>query len=173
MPIIAPGGRHRGERCASGDPEVGYLQRAVGADEHVLGFDIAVYDAQGVSRGQALRYLCGEIGGTLDLHRAAGLDDTGQALGQKLQGHEVRPARFAHLEYLRDVGVVDGGGQRRLAPEAVEVGAVPGQAGVKHLEGDDLTGLRVEGPEDRPLAPCGDLVQDLVPSYVTLLLHRS
>ena len=158
--------RHGEEQFSSGDAKVRQLCGTILADEHVLGFYIAVHHAQRVGRRQPLGDLDTVPGGTFDPELDHALDDPRKTLGQELQRDEVSVAVQSHLEDFHDVRVVYGCGKCGLATEALDVGSVSYQCQMQHLEGNDPPAIGVIGPIDRPLAARGDLFEYLVAPYL-------
>ena len=130
-----------------------------------------MYDAQRVCGRQSRGHLHSEPGGPLHLHRATALDDPRQVLGKVLKGYEVATVVLAHLEDFDDVRVVDGGRERCLSAEALNVAAVSGEAWVEHFQRQDPATVRIESAVDDSLTAGGDLLQNLVSPYPPLHLH--
>ena len=134
----------------AGEAEVEDADAAVLADEDVVGFEVAMDDADGVGGGEAL------AGGGEDLEDlapgAALVGEPGaQGLaGDQLHGDEELVVDAADLVDLDDVGVGEAGEGLGLALEAglADAEAVVVDAGAQELEGDAAVELGVVGGVD-------------------------
>ena len=151
---------------ALGQPEVGEVAVLLAAghgDEDVRGLDVPMHEALLVGGVQGLRDLLEQV------DRAAGIERA--AFAQELR--EVGPLDVAHgeeegavlvsrLEDRDDVRVVEGGGDPRLAEEALAEAAVLGELGRDHLERDLAPERQLLGAVNRTHAPAADERLDLV-----------
>jgi len=112
-----------GRRSRRGEPEVGDTHPAVAADQHVVGLEVAVNDASGMSRGEATSGC------------EVRLDDLGERALDRLPLAQAHPADQLHRDVRRVVGdpdVVDGDDVRmtdlrhrpRLANQALGQGRI-------------------------------------------------
>ncbi|SII95339.1 Uncharacterised protein [Mycobacteroides abscessus subsp. abscessus] len=154
--------RRRGDRA--GEPEVGELDLTVGAEEDVVGFEVAVDDAgrvDGLEGGEDRvedddRLPRGEGAAVLELapqgHRGQVLHD------------EVDDVAVAGLVVDGDeVGVGEATGVDRLATEALDEGVIGDEVLVHDLDRDLAVETQVGAPVDHRHAAAGDLRIDPVP----------
>ena len=133
-----------------GDAEVGDLDAAVVADEHVVRLDVAVDDAVLVGVAQAGEHLHRDRDRALGRERALLLDDLLERAPLEVLHRDVRAAvGLAAVVDGDDVRVVEARGGLRLAPEALDELAVLGVALGHDLERDLAAEARVLGQVDR------------------------
>ena len=124
-----PGTRHQG------DAEVGDLHVPVGAQQHVLWFDIAVDDPRSVGEGQRSSHLEGHGGGRFGVEGAAAGNDRRQAVpADVLHDDEVAVPLASPVVDADDVGVAQPGCGVGLAPQALGESGIVGELRVQHLE---------------------------------------
>ena len=122
----------------AGDPEVGDLGAALVVDHHVLRLEVAVHDPALVREASAAQ----------DLHREVDRDRLGSSGPRsRTTSLSVRPVDVLHRDVVGavplaavvdadDVRVLQPGGGRRLAAEALDELRVLGEAAVQQLERD-------------------------------------
>nr|CAB3481378.1 unnamed protein product [Digitaria exilis] len=136
------GGGGDGEDAAeeeAGEVKVGEDDMTVGAEEDVLGLEVAVHDAGGVELGDG-----GDDLGDVEAYRGGGEDAVGEGVAELVEvaagavrdgpGEEV--VGLGEAEEGREVRVGEAGEHAHLPPRAaVGVGLGGGGALVEHLEG--------------------------------------
>src|SRR5688500_10037600 len=133
-------GRRRGD-CRSGarrqqlgEAEVQDLDPSIGVDEDVLRLEIAVHDAPGVRRGEALGDLARPVERPAQRRRTT-LEPGAQALSVEELRHQVRRAvSRSQVVEDEDVGMIEGARRARLLLEAAQPVGVAGQRCRQHLE---------------------------------------
>jgi len=126
-----------------GDAEVKHLDvlaaltGRVGHDEHVVGFEVAMDDADGVGGGQCRRDLPGDEDGLLDGHSIDAAKPVGKALAlQELHHHVGHPlGEDADVDDVDDVGMLDRVGGPGFVEEALHVAGVGSAFRLQDLDG--------------------------------------
>ena len=158
-------GRPRDERrrlsVEQREAEVGQHEPPVGHAQHVVGRDVAVRDAGGVDRREAV-----DDGARVVAPRGPGRQGPSRRLvgvGQPAQGvaeraraelHRDEPVavHLSDLEDAPDVGVHDRARHLHLAHEPTDPALVLGALGEEQLDGDGLAHDPIEGAEDHAAA---------------------
>ena len=131
-----------------GDAEVGDLHLPGGGDEHVAGLHVAVDDAVAVGEAEGGGHVGADVGDPVGVERALGAEDLRQgAAVDVLHDDEVGAVRLAPVVDADDVGVVEVGGGRGLAPEPLDERRVGGELREQHLHGDGPVEQLVAGEE--------------------------
>ncbi len=172
----AGAGQVRAALGGAGDAEVRHLEHSGRGQQQVLGLEVAVDDAPGVSVDQArqqlqhhlLRQRRGEGAHLLQqsAHRAA-IDELG--------GHEVVPIGLAGVVDLHDVGVAQRAGRAGLVEEAGDEGRVVLERRAHDLERDQPTAAVFPGQVHRGHAtPTEHPVHRVAthPAFLELLIGR-
>jgi hypothetical protein len=125
-------------REEAGEVEVGEHDVAVGAEEHVLGLEVAVHDAGGVDLGERGDGLC-----RVEARGGGAEDAVGERVAERVEVAAGAVGDGPRQELVR-LGAPEEGGQVRVPRQARErgdlppraaVGVAPGAALVKDLEG--------------------------------------
>jgi len=146
-----------------GQAHVGELGGPVGADQHVLGLDVAVDHSAGVGVLQRPGHLGDDGQGFLlvqspllaeDLRQRAALDE--------LHGQVVVVAALTHVQGADQVGMVELAGQPGLAHEALHEVAVLGEVPAQDLEGHLAVHGDLAGQVHRAHPALAELAEQLV-----------
>lgn len=155
----------RGGLCVHGSDqaEVGDLDPAVIAYQHVLGLYVAV-DQPGPVRGaERGEHGFQDVEGRAGLERAALAQHVAQGAARDVLHREVHiRAVRALVEHSDDVGVREARDGLRLADEALHEAGVRGEARVHHLEREHPVEPGVHGAVDRGHAADRDTALDAV-----------
>jgi hypothetical protein len=151
------------ERCQRlRQAEVEHLDRALGRHAHVRRLEVAVDHAGLVRRLESLGDLAAQVERFLDGQGAA-RDPLGEVLARHQLEHEIRAAPgLVHLVDLRDVGMVQGREDPRLALEAPQAILVGRQRVREHLDRDLALQPRVLRAVDLAHASGTERAEDLV-----------
>ena len=162
-------GGARLRRHRPGEAEVGDLDGAVGAEDDVLGLDVAVDEPGRVGGREGLEHRLEDVERGARGERALGLDDLPEGLpGDVLHREEHLAGVLALVEDLDDVGVAQSGGGACLAPEAGDERLVVNEVRAHDLERHLAVEPGVEGEVDRRHSAVGDVLEDLVPAIEQL-----
>ncbi len=158
-----PGHRQLGVRERLGDAEVGHLDPAAGAQQHVAGLDVPVHDAPRMRRVECVRDLLGDAGRDGRRQRTSLPEGARKvAAGHQLH-HDVRPDRvLAVVEHRDHVGVVQLGCGLCLALEPGEEADVGAVLPAQHLDGHVATQLGVASAVDGGHATLADQLREVV-----------
>ena len=144
-----------------GDAKVEQFDAAVGGDERVGRFDVAMPDVLRVHRIQRLRDLDAVIDRLAERDRAA-VDPGAQRLAFEQLGDDVRNARVgAYVEDGDDVRVVETAGGPRFAAESRDV-FLAGRGPLQDLHRDFAMQLRIAGAVDLSHASGAQEADDLL-----------
>ena len=141
------GGR-RAAFAGAGEAEVEDADAAVVADDHVVGLEVAVHEADGVGRREAAPGLHVDGEQLAPAARRRGLPGAQGRAGDELHGDEDLRAEGADVVDGDDVGVGEAGHRLGLAEEAGGAGAVGVLAAAQELDGDLAVELGVVGGVD-------------------------
>ena len=140
-------------RSGARDPEVRDLRAPLVVDDHVVRLDVAVHDPAPVREARGLEDLQHQVDGERRLERPVVAHDLLEvAAGQELHRDVVGAVPLAAVEHADDVRVLQPGGARGLAPEALDELGVLGEAPVEQLQRDLAAELGVLGAGTR--RPC-------------------
>ena len=121
-----------------GDPEVGEPRVPVVVDEDVLRLDVTVQDAGRVDVAEGGEQLARHLVGA---GRVTAIEPGGEIAALDVLHHQVGPLARVEVVDGNEVGVLDAGGDPRLAPEAADVLGVCGER-----VGEDLHRHRAPEP---------------------------
>ena len=128
-------GRGDVPRDGAGDAEVGEHGGAVGADQHVIGFQVAMDDTLPVREVQRGGDVAADADDVLLREWALAGDAGAEAVGAQVHPEVHVVAGLGHHADAHDVGVLEAGGRFALvAKPRLELG-VAGVAGLEHLDG--------------------------------------
>src|SRR3712207_495041 len=150
-------------RARARDAEVGDLRAPLGVDDDVVRLEVAVDHAALVGEARGAQHLDDEVDRADRVQRRlVGGDLLERAPLQVLHRDVRRPVPLAAVEDADDVGVLQPGGARRLAAEALHELLVLGEAPMQELERDVAPELLVDRAVDvgHPARP--DAVLDAV-----------
>jgi len=144
-------------------PEVGDLDPAVLAEQHVLRLHVAVHQSRAVRGAEGGQDRLQHVQHHPRAQRAPVPQQVAQGpAGHVLHGQEDHPVVRALVVDIDHIGVRQPGDGLGLADEAVGEVGVRGQPGVHRLEGDDPVEPGVHGAVDRGHAADGDALLDPV-----------
>src|SRR6185295_12572976 len=150
-------------RSGARDAEVGDLGAPVGVDDDVVGLEVAVDDPAAVGEARGAQDLDGQVDGAVGVQRRLLLDDRLQRAPLEVLHRDVVGAVvLAAVVDGDDVLVLQAGGARRLAAEALDELAVLGEAPVEDLQRHLAPELQVLGDVDVRHAAAAQAVQDAV-----------
>ncbi len=157
------GGSDSGFGDGAHQPEVDDLDLALIRDQHVLGFDVAVYQSGAMRGGQPTQYRAQDRCDRMRWHGTA----FGQELAQRaaldeLHHQEWVPGVQALVVNSDEPGIFEPGHGAGLQLEAGQELLVAGVAGIHHLQGDWPIQTRVEAAVHRRGAAGGDLGRNSV-----------
>ena len=164
-------GGHRGAERRLADPpaleelgeaEVEDLGLPALGEEEVGGLDVPVNDALAVGGLEGVGHVDGDLHDLLDRERAAGEAALERLPLEQLHRDEGAPLVLVRVVDRADVRVVEGRGRARLALEALDGLAVPGQLVRQELERHRAAQARVLGLVDDTHAAAADLLEDPV-----------
>ncbi len=135
---------------------------ALGVQEHVARFQVAVNDARGVRELHRSREDLDQLGGALVVPRGAAEVLREAPAFNKFQRQVRVPAGLADVENLDDVRVLERGDRFGLALEPLALGRSGVDAGQDHLQRDGAVQVQLPGLVNDPHPPAPDLVQNLV-----------
>ena len=142
---LGPGGL--GQRA--GDAEVGHPHPALLVEQEVRRLDVAVHQPADVGVGETLGHLGPELGGLGMGEPDVAVEQVAQRAPAEILEDQIRPVGvLAPVEDTQDVGVVERGDRARLGAEALQEGAVGGEAGLEDLDRDVALQRHVFGKED-------------------------
>ena len=146
----------------AGQAKVENLDQAAVGEHHVLGLEVAVEDAQGMGRLQAVGNLYSDRQHQLQAGRSAADQPVQRLAGHVLHDDVAFVGAFAHLVDGADVGVLDGGGETGLAQDSGPHLFGREQAGAENLEHDGALQQHVVGQIDHAAAARAQLAENLV-----------
>ena len=132
-------------------------------DHNVLGFEVAVDDAQPVSFSQSFTDLLGDVNRSSCGQLSGSADEAFQILpGDVFHGDVVSSLLFSEVEHAADVAVGDHPGGLQLVAEAFDRFFIRSDLGLDELEGDFLLDLLILDPVDLTHSALSQLLDDLV-----------
>ena len=142
--------------------EIENLDEAVIGDHHVLGFQVPVNDARGMSLGEPVGHLSGNREQLRD-RETTGMKQPPQRLAVDQLHDDVRDGiDLSDLVDGHDVRVVQSGGGSRLPLEPLQASRIRRQPGRQDLDGDLALKPRVPGPVNLPHPAGAERAQQLV-----------
>ena len=133
-----------------GQPEIRHPHVTVLVEEEVGRLDVPVDEAPGVGVGQGGGDLATHGGGLGRRETLPPVQQAPQAPTLEELEHHERGVVLAPVVDVDDSGVVEGGGQLGLGPEAAQEAGVVGQRGVEHLDRHPPAQPDVPGGVDPP-----------------------
>ena len=150
-----------------GDAEIEHLDKIfLSADlgeQHVIGFDVAMDDAQRMRCLQRFRYLTRDAQSAVSAQRALCFEDFSQAFALNVFHDDEGPSVFGEIEVIHPdrVGMLELSGDNGFALEALEEILV-GQTLIDHFDGANLVEGQMPGPINRGHAAGADFFQDAI-----------
>ena len=150
-----------------GDAEVDELEEGLSPaerDEHVLGLEVAVDDAERVRRLERLEDLRRVVARRRHRQPPLALHHRRQRLALQQLHHDVRVAvgRAVHVRHLHDVGAADLRRDARLLEEPLDESRAARELRVEHLDGDPRPEHGVLALVDRAHAAVAEEPRELV-----------